>query len=69
MTNSSKDKLLKYSHRVLLSLGSAYDVSQLFGFDYSYVKKWYRDYKSLPLKIAFDILDYAQAELVVFRSF
>lgn len=65
----NKEKFLRYSHRILLSLGSAYDVSQLFGYDYSNVKKWYRNPLTIPIKIAFDIIDYAGAELVVFRNF
>lgn len=66
---NSKSKLLKYAHRVLLSFGTAYDVAHLFGYDYSNVKRWFRDPESIPVKIAFDIIDYAGAELVVFRNF
>ena len=66
---NNQTRFLQYSQRVLRSLGSAYDVAHMFGWDYSNTKKMYRDFNSIPISKAFQILDYANADLVVFRSF
>lgn len=66
---NNKSRLLSYAQTVLKTMGTAYDVSQLFGFDYSNVKKWYRNYESIPLSTAFMILDYCEAKLVVFKNY
>lgn len=66
---NNQTKFLQYTQRVLCSLGSAYDVANMFGWDYSNTKKMFRDYNNIPISRAFQILDYANAELVVFRNF
>lgn len=65
---NNKTRLLQYVHQVLKTMGTAYDVSQLFGFDYSNVKRWFRNFESIPLSTAFIILDYNNAKLVVFKN-
>lgn len=66
---NNKSRLLSYTQQILRSMGTPYDISKLFGFDYSNVKKWYRNYETIPLSTAFMILDYCEAKLVVFKSY
>lgn len=66
---NNKSRFLLSVQTVLKTMGSAYDVAQLFGFDYSNVKKWFRNYESIPISTAFMILDYCNAKLVVFKNY
>lgn len=66
---NNKSRLLLSAQNVLKSIGTAYDVAHLFGFDYFNVKKWYRNYESIPLTTAFMILDYCNAKIVVFKNY
>lgn len=66
---NNKTRLLLSAQSVLKTIGTAYDVAQLFGYDYSNVKKWFRNHESIPLATAFAILDYCNAKLVVFKNY
>lgn len=65
----NKSRFFLSAQKVLKTIGSAYDVSQLFGYDYSNVKKWYRNYSTIPISVAFHILDYCHSKLVVFLNY
>lgn len=45
-----------------------YDFAQTFCLDYSNVCKWYRDFRKMPMSLAFDMCDYLGLSVVVFRS-
>lgn len=66
---NNKSRFLQYAQSVLKTIGTAYDVAELFGFDYSNVKKWFRNYDSIPISTAFMIFDYSNAKLVVFKNY
>lgn len=66
MVYSSKSKLLRYAHLILVSLGSAEEISKIFDFEIPVVRSWFRHPLSIPVCVAFLLFDYSGSQLVVF---
>lgn len=66
---NNKDLFKKFVHREIVeNFKTAYDFCQVFKYDYQNTCKWFKDYKSLPIKTAFELADYLGMRCVVFRE-
>lgn len=53
---------------LLLESFSVFEAAKVFHVDYKNLCSYVKGRKELPLKLAFEILDYFDAKVVVFRS-
>lgn len=61
--------LISKAISLLLENFNIFEASRLFGVDYKNLCSYCRGRKTMPLKLAFKILDYFEAKVVVFRKF
>lgn len=64
----AKEQFQFYVARIAKENFTAYEFSKIFNVDYQNTCKFYRDYKKLPTKIAWEIIEYMNAKVVVFRA-
>lgn len=65
---TTKDYIIRKAVELLLENFSCYEASSVFGVDYRNLSSYVSFRKPMPLKLAFEVLDYCIAKVVIFRG-
>lgn len=64
---TTSEYLIHSACTLLLENFNVYEASSIFDVDYHNLCSYVKGRKKMPLKLAFEILDYCNAKVVVFR--
>lgn len=65
---TTKDYIIRKAVELLHENFSCYEASSVFGVDYHNLCSYVSFRKPMPLKLAFEVLDYCNAKVVIFRG-
>lgn len=64
----TKDYIIKKATDLINENFNIYEAAKVFNIDYNNLCAYIKGRKTMPLKLAFEILDYLNAKVVIFRE-